>query len=282
MNKKDYLPEKNLNKFNQKKVNIIVPFHIPKIVFLHKLLKSFELNKPYVDLYLVFTNQKEYYFTKKKLNLKGVKIIILPSNINKSLLNKKNIYPSFKKFYALDKVIKNNQYSICIDSESILLNLRDIFNVCKNFCNKKEVYGDICYNTISINRDSFNFLKYFMPKEIEKEIDLGIYFWFSEIPIYDNKITRKFLDIIQFNNYNNIIEKLSWNAFEYNIYMYYCCLKENYKIINLNLNLNWSLECNKDEHIFDKLEERNIILNWRFWKYPKLNRRIKILYHLDR
>ena len=64
--------------------------------------------------------------------------------------------------------------------------------------------------------------------------------------------------------------------------MYYCCLKENYKIINLNLNLNWSLECNKDEHIFDKLEERNIILNWRFWKYPKLNRRIKILYHLDR
>ena len=97
MNKKDYLPEKNLNKFNQKKVNIIVPFHIPKIVFLHKLLKSFELNKPYVDLYLVFTNQKEYYFTKKKINLKGVKIIILPSNIIKSLLSKKNIYPIFTK-----------------------------------------------------------------------------------------------------------------------------------------------------------------------------------------
>ena len=69
------------------------------------------------------------------MKIKGVKIIILPSNINKSLLNKKNIYPSFKKFYALDKVIKNNQYSICIDTESILLNLRDIFNVCKNFCN---------------------------------------------------------------------------------------------------------------------------------------------------
>ena len=266
------------------KVNILIPFHLPKMKYLKNLILSFQNNIDYIDFFLIFTNDKEYQITRKNISLKKINILILPNNINHKSLFNKNIYPTFKKFFALEKTINKNRFSICIDSECVFLNLDNIFEVCKNYCCKKKVYGSTNLENLKINKCSFNFLKNFMniPKN---NLDLEIYHWFSNIPIYDNQIAARFLQDIKFNDYNNIIDKLIWDAFDYNIYIYYCCLFENYEIVNLNnlgFKLNWSLECNTDLEVFDKLEKEGIDISWRFWRYPKLNYDIKILYHLDR
>jgi hypothetical protein len=266
------------------KVNILIPFHLPKIKYLKKLILSYQNNINYIDLYLIFTNQREYQITKKNINLKNINILVLPKNINHYALESKNIYPTFKKFYALQQTLHKNQFSICIDSECVFLNLDNIYEICNNFCNKKEIYGAPKLENLKINQASFYFLKNFMDIP-NNNIDLEIYHWFSEIPIYNNEITNKFLKKMNFINYNNFINKLTWEAFDYNIYVYYCYLFEDYRIINLNnlgINLNWSLECNTNCEVFNKLKEKGINIFWRFWKFPKLEYNIKILYHLDR
>ena len=266
------------------KVNILIPFHLPKMKYLKKLILSFQNNIDYIDLYIIFTNEVEYQITRKHISLMKINILILPNNINHNLLLQKNIYPTFKKFYGLERTINKNSFSICIDSECVFLNLDNIYHICKNYCNKKEIYGAKNLQNIKINKNSFNFLKNFINIP-ENNLDLEIYHWFSDIPIYDNEITGKFLHDINFNEYNNIIDKLNWEAFDYNIYIYYCCLFQNYKIVNLNnlgFKLNWSLECNTDVKVFDKLKKKGINISWRFWRFPKLSYDIKILYHLDR
>ena len=126
----------------------------------------------------------------------------------------------------------------------------------------------------------------------EKNINFSnkIYFWFSQIPIYDMKIVSEFLKFIEFKDTNNIINKITYSTFDYIIYIYYCVIKYNYKIINLeNYDIytknikNWSLEMNMDIEILNKLKKNNIEINWQFYNLKNIiNDNICMIYHTDR
>ena len=270
------------------KIAILIPIHFEKINYINNIISSYNLNRKYIDLYFIFSNELEYLLF-NKINFYDINIIILPNNIDHILLDNKNIYPIFKKMYGLYYLINNNlkyKYSITIDSEILFLDLHNIYDICDRYCNKKEIYG--CDNiSNNINNQSLDILKNLLinKSNINKQIDTKIYYWFSDIPIYDMSIVNKYLLDINFKNFDNIINNLIWHSFDYNIYIYYCVLYHNYNIINLqkyNINLNWSLENKLSKDINNILIKNNIIINWQGGdNYIDINQH-KIIYHLDR
>ena len=272
------------------KVCVIIPIHPPKKAYLNELLKTYTKNKNYIDIFIIFTNINEKNVFNDILT-DDIKTIILSTDINLNILNKNFSFINFKKIYALNEINNkyNYDYSIVIDSDSLFLDLKNIYSICQRFCEKKQVYGTPSNpNTLSgVDLACASFISQF-----EKNINYSndIYFWFSQIPIYDMKIVDNFLKFINFKDTNQIINKITYGTFDYIIYIYYCVIKYNYKIINLeNYNIytknipNWSLEMNMDKEIFDNLNNNNIEINWQFnnFKYV-INDNICMLYHTDR
>ena len=69
----------------------------------------------------------------------------------------------------------------------------------------------------------------------------NVYFWLSEIPIYEKKTTIDFLNFINFNQrILEIIFYYDYNLFDTLSYNYFCVLEYNYQIIEINYN--FSLE----------------------------------------
>ena len=183
----------------------------------------------------------------------------------------------------------NYDYSIVIDSDSLFLDLKNIYSICQRFCDKKEVYGTPC-NSRQLSGVDLACEKFINGFEENLNFTNKIYFWFSQIPIYDMKIVSEFLKFIRFNDTNNIINTITYSTFDYIIYIYYCVIKYNYKIVNLeNYDIytknikNWSLEMNIDREIFNKLNNNNIEINWQFYNFKNIiNDDICMLYHTDR
>ena len=248
------------------KVAVIIPVHPPKKNYLVELLKTYVVNKDYIDIFLVFTTIEDKNFFSDILT-PDIHSIVL-DNIDLNILQKNLSFINVKKIYALNYVCCNYDYdySIIIDCDSLFLDMKNVYTICERFCQKKEVYGSIAKNNdlLNINNKSFNFIH-----SINNIIDINlinkdIYFWFS----------------------NNLLE---FNTFEYIIYIYYCVLFYDYKIVNLNdLNIytpmeGWSLEINITHNILNKLHENNIEINWQYYKFKNiLDEKMCILYHTDR
>ena len=235
------------------KVCVIIPIHPPKKAYLNELLKTYRLNKKYIDIFIMFTNidEKNYF---NDILTDDIKYIILSTDINLNILSQKWSFINFKKIYALNEINSkyNYDYSIVIDSDSLFLDLKNIYSICQRFCDKKEVYGTPC-NSRQLSGVDLACEKFINGFEENLNFTNKIYFWFSQIPIYDMKIVSEFLKFIRFNDTNNIINTITYSTFDYIIYIYYCVIKYNYKIVNLeNYDIytknikNWSLEMNID------------------------------------
>jgi hypothetical protein len=273
-------------------VALIVPVHTGKLGYVINIYNSFIKNKDYCDLYLVFTNEEEKNSISLYLDDNHYNSIIIPNNINHDVIKYKNIFATFKKFYGLEYIIKYNyKYSMCIDCDSEILNLSNISSVCYNFCQNKKIYGNIVIDDkgiLKINNYCLFFLRDSSKKVINnKKIIKNIFFWFSQIPIYDMSLADKFLNFINFKNenYNEIINLLNWHSFEYIVYIYYCVLFHNYEIIDLSIygiNINWSLELNLNSNIMKILELNNININWQSPNNLIDLDKHNIIYHIDR
>jgi len=267
------------------KVAIIIPIHFPKRKFVKKLIKSYHQNQnnKYIDIYFILTDKNE--LTKYQKIIVNFNYLILPEKINHQNILKNKIYPSFKKFWALEYLTNtyDYQYLICIDSEILFLNLEKIYDICKDFCERKQVIGGIG-NIKNINTQCLNFLKKF---DDFQNIDTHIYFWFSQFPIYQKDITINFLKFIKFNenNYESIINLMDWYCFEYIIYIYYCIKFHNYQIINLNnygTKLTGSLERKLNQKNLEIVRKNNFSINWQSNRHNTvLDEKIIMLYHLD-
>ena len=299
------------------KVAFIIPIHPPKKNDFIFLLKSYNSNNnyKYIDLYLIFSSNEDKIFFNDFLN-DEINYIILPNNINFQILDKEKSYINFKKLYALNYINENfnYNYSIIIDCDCMFLDMKNIYIICERFCKKKEIYGTTAINNdlLNINNKTYDLIEYFYREDIREDIreediredireedirediredikiiDTKIYFWYSQMPIYDMNNVKEFINFIDLNN---SYQKLSFFTFDYIIYIYYCVIYKSYKIINLNeLDIytsklkNWSLECNLDIYIFNKLKQHNIEINWQYYNYRDcINNDICILYHTDR
>ena len=274
-----------------KKIAVIIPVHPPKKNYLIELLKTYVVNKEYIDIFLVFTTIIDQLFFSDILT-PDIHVITLDNTIDLNILQKNLSFINFKKIYALNYISLNFNYiySICMDCDALFLDMKNIYSICERFCIKKEVYGTKTNqeNTSGVPISCKQFIEKYSNTKHDN-LDIDTYFWFSQIPIYDMRLANKFLEFININN-NNIIHHITYSTFDYIIYMYYCVIYHNYKIINLNdygiytkYQYQWSLEWNLDNEIMDKLITTNIEINWQSFKFKDvINDNICILYHTDR
>jgi len=170
-----------------------------------------------------------------------------------------------------------------LDSEIDLLDLSDIHEICIEVCARKEIYG--CQSdwpfANTINKRCQNFLtKNFIDCSA---IDRSIYFWWSQLPVYDLKIVRPFLEDIGWGDVDRILGWLSWSCFENIIYLYYCVACHGYNLVKLDdfdIKLNNSLENNLSAAVLRRLEANNILIYWQDSIHP-LRGYHKIVYHKD-
>jgi hypothetical protein len=262
-----------------KNIAAVVPIHPPKYEFARNLLNSYR--PEFLDLYFVFTNEHE-----KELfgNLGDAKSIVLDSSLPHQELSQLYRYVTFKKFYGISKIYDEYDYILTLDSECMFINQEKLQSVVENFCNKKEVYGCPQQNISEISLKCIEYLKIF---DRQKFMDVvpDVYFWFSQIPIYESSIVKRFLKFINFQEYEFQSKILSWYTFDYIIYIYYCVQFEGYKIINLNdfgIFLNHSLEERLTNQVEDVMEKNGIEINWQACKLMRNVKKNKVLiYHID-
>ena len=274
-----------------KKVAIIIPIHPPKKKYLIELLKTYVSNKEYLDIFLVFTSIEDKLFFSDILTPE-IYVITLDNNVDLNILQKNISFINFKKIYALNYLSLNFDYtySICMDCDAYFLDMKNIYSICERFCIKKEVYGTkpTQQNIIGVPMACKEFIEKYSNTKHDN-LDIDTYFWFSQIPIYDMNLCKKFLNFININN-KDIMNNVTFSTFDYIIYMYYCVIYHNYKIVDLN-NLNiytsflpqWSLECTIDNKIMKQLLDNNIEINWQSHNLKDvINDNICIIYHTDR
>ena len=112
----------------------------------------------------------------------------------KNLIHNRTII-TYKKYFALNKFKKLYKYCAVVDSEISFVNTENIFQKLETFSKNKKIIGSqIATNdfrhdlTKSINLSCASFFnknpeEYAKLKQLTK--DFNIYFWFSDIPIYD-------------------------------------------------------------------------------------------------
>jgi hypothetical protein len=302
--------------YKDKKIAFIIPIHSPHFPFLIFLKDLNETNL--FTIFFILTLEEDIYSIKEYINLniltnfKNIQYISLESitglKIKKILYNYKGHelrdkgIINIKKLCALNYIYKNFNnfdYLACIDSEIKFINSNNIYEKFYIFCNNKKIIGGNTSNSSEtykniVSRINNDILLFFSQNDnniiINATKNLNLYFWFSDIPIYDVEILPRFFNYINFDN-EDIIDKINFWTFDYILYIYYCLIYENYKLIDVFdydiKSRNWSMEyCDFDmyDNVFKKI---NYMSNWCigecYYKYKDLfnqnNYNIILLYH---
>jgi len=240
---------------------MLIPIHPPHYDYLYALLMKLKENNIDIDIFLVFSSNAQYNeFTMKE----HIHPIIIQEPIDTRCI------VTFKKYYGLNKLITSKyDYILCCDSEiDILPEHFTKDNITKKieqiFLNKK-IYAGLTADNIAYNITK-SCVEIF-PKEIERlrnlTEDYRLYFWFSDLPVYRRSDLSAFFNTIQ---YNEIINHLIWNHFDYIIYQLYLILSDGFELINTTpiTNMKWSLECmhTTDQTILDRLVDIGYGFSW--------------------
>jgi len=237
------------------KVSFIIPIYPPHYVYLDFLDK---IQKP-IDFDIIFVlsfmdDAKELFNTNYN---KIYNVIIFENFLPKSficILIKKKIIITFKKYFALSKLKNTYSYCATIDAEIEFVNTNNILHKFQTFDNNKKIIGSSINThdfrhalTRNINIASASF---FLNNEKYKTLEsitnnFNIYFWFSDIPIYNMSHIDEFMEFINFANYEEFAKTLTWSVFDYIPYAYFISLFKNFSIVNIKdygLTREWSLE----------------------------------------
>jgi len=233
------------------KVAFIIPVYPPHYGYLNFLNNlPNELN---FDIYLILSFKEDLDILKSHNFNQVYNTILLEEELDRSLISdmiNSRVIIMFKKLYALNILKDQYEYIAAVDSEVEFISIDNVYKKFKTQCESKKIFGS------SVNGNRGNFLKQIMESSAlffednieelkSKTCGLTHYFWFSDIPIYDSKITSEFLKFIDFENYEKFVSKVSWWVFDYISYIYYCVLFEDYELINLKdygIMRNWSME----------------------------------------
>jgi hypothetical protein len=269
----------------------VYPPHYAYLSFINELPEDLDF-----EIYLVLSFHQDLVEL-NSFNYKNVyNVIVLEDVLDNAFINSiidKNVIITFKKYYALDLLKDRYDYLATCDSEIKFTNTNRISEKLKKFCENKKIIGSsvgINSQNIelarSINRGSTIFLDQQEVYEISDEF--RFYFWFSDIPVYDSRILKKYMDHIDFKNHVKFIESIDWYFFDYVAYGYYCIINEKYQKINTadhGIDRNWSLEAISFD-IYEKVlvigyEPLWLIYNTWFENQDKLGESIILTYHLN-
>jgi hypothetical protein len=226
----------------------VYPPHYSYLSFLNELPDNLEF-----DVYLVLSFSRDLEDLDRCNYKKIYKTIVLEDHLDHSFINEiinKNVIITFKKYYALNTLKEKYEYLATCDSEIKFINTDKVDLKFKRFCDSKTIIGSVLSENSKninlakdINRYSCVFFDTLASSNVTE--DFRFYFWFSDIPIYDSSILKRYLDFIKFEDFSNFVNKINWHFFDYIPYGIYCLMYEDYRKINIldfNINRNWSLE----------------------------------------
>lgn len=246
---------------NKDKVAIIIPIHRPDYSYLPNI-NEICLNTS-IDLFVITSEDpadiKSQY---PKIRFLSYSNITHNQNIVRT-----NIITQ-KKIRGVNFLFNNYNYDFiaCIDCETILetnFNGQVLYDVSKEIYKNKNFYGG---NTeIQIFLDINNACIKLIDSDndyLKKKCD--VYFWFSEIPIYEKTFFKQF-----YSHYLKIESKLEHEHFDFLLYSYWLVAYKNFQIINWNTDLNnkklslkYSGEMIRSNKFVKYLERNNIYLHW--------------------
>lgn len=166
------------------------------------------------DLYFVFTNPEE------RDGFLPCNAIVLPKSLrimkNRGIIN-------IKKFYALMQLKNRYKYIIVLDDDCIFSATVDLLDLCSDYFARKVLYGNILQDPpFNIINSVVENCKRFYPKAQRQKLNCPLYLWFNQVPIYS---TENLDDFFQLSGIDHEISKLTWEDFDYYIYMYYLILQ---------------------------------------------------------
>jgi len=281
------------------KISFIIPVYPPHYHYL-KNLEKLDCSKLDFDIILVLSFKNDFIKLQTYNYKNNFKVIILEDYFNmtfiQNLINKRIII-TFKKYFAMNLVRKRYLYCATVDSEIEFVNTTNVFDKFKTFCNNKKIIG----SSINTNDYRHKLIKdinltssvFFKEKDYNKLINItnnfNIYFWFSDIPIYDMSYIEEFFEFIGFNDYNKFSEKITWSIFDYIPYVYFITLFKNYSLINIKdygLTREWSLESmpiQTYKKVIEKINYRPLWLIYNVYNENKdiIENDIILTYHLN-
>lgn len=222
-----------------KKIAFLVPIYPPHFKYAQNIIKTWETTQfnEQSDIWFIFTNEEE----KEKYG-EWENSIILPKEFrvfeNRGIIN-------IKKIYGIKQLKNQYEYIIVLDAETEFVKNIDLLDICNNYFEKKELYGNLVYEE---GRERTEKIKaackeYFYKYKNVKLLDSNFYLWFNQPCIYKASNIDDFLEKI---DYKNNITKLRWEDFDYYLYMYYLILFENFKIVDIGIDSNYGI-CETDE-----------------------------------
>jgi hypothetical protein len=246
----------------------------------------------------VFTNNTDKDKFISKLNPEifnyneiNIYYLILSNFTNIDIVEKNNSFICIKKLYALFVLYEKYDYISCIDSEIKFIGNDDYYNTMKNIVDSKIICGGKLpdhshYPEKKIVQDSLTLLTHPKYHESLKLIshDYKLYTWWSNLPVYDCKIAKEFLEYIDFNNTN--LDRFCYNVFDDMTYNFFCILLQNYEF-KLIPHCIHSLEFSHTdlvEYVDNTLCKLYWVNNFAYSQNKSYyeNNGFKIVYHLDR
>lgn len=226
----------------------VAPKHYPHAERFYRTAREHNIE---ADFYFVLSYEGE----EKHFPIETPNIIILPERYHGDGII------SAKKWYALEKLINNYDYCICIDSEHIVVKHINILDRCKEFFDGRLLFasellledaGECCQKINKICNEvwfpiekNFNLIK-------DITLDHTLYFWNNHLPIYEKETTLEFFDYCRSLYPNDFIAQLRCEHFDYIIYLYYLILFKGFALANLYPHtLNIKLKSSYNERLSD-------------------------------
>lgn len=219
----------------------IVPSHKPRINYLSILIDSFQKYSSGVDLIIVWSyktdNQVDLKFKSNSPSIRHIYLEDFYSIDDIILMEKTRSIINIKKLLAIKEFYKYYKGLVCTDDEIEFY---------------REFTGDLVNEHFSRNRlfPATNIMSVkakddiisrvlaecvkFLPNESDRSTikskigNFSTYSWFSDLPYYDSRLVRNFLQFYSIIDHTSLL-RINFFTFEHILYQYYCILAENYK-----------------------------------------------------
>ena len=257
---------------NYHNVAFVIPCHRNDFLYLRYFLNTFLVNfnlGDTCDAIVVMSEEseiKDFLLMYPSLDIDNFKFESIDNYVKRQLSKEQGVI-NIKKFYGIHKNPEYDYY-IPVDSESVIISLKNIYKKCQTEDLSKTIYGSKISRDFlaKINQNSLDFLLSFCSSKEEelkmkKCIDKSLYTFWSNMPVYENKKIKNLLDFIKFDNEGEILENINWFCFDHVLYQYYCLAFFDFKLLDYEKTTN-GLNKKIDMTHFKRLESTGYIVNW--------------------